>query len=109
MNYHIYALYSRIFDDILALDAAGESAFGLSFHGNAAGAALRVWALARKLDVAPETIDGESSGRSWTVLNVRFAGSSVDNISVHLTDDIPAAGSTVEPGPSDSQAVEIPF
>lgn len=107
MNYHLYALYSRIFDDIAALDAAGESAFGLSFHGNAAGTALRIWALARKLDVVPETIDGSSSGKSWTALIVRFAGSSIDNITVHLTDDIPAAGVQVEPT-SDSEA-EIPF
>lgn len=107
MNYHLYALYSRIFDDILALDAAGESAFGFNFHGNVAGAALRVWALARKLDVVPETIDGEASGKSWTVLNVRFAGSSVDNISVHLTDDIPRTGAPVESGATSE--MEIPF
>lgn len=86
MNYHLYALYAHAFDAIVALDAAGESAHGFYFHGVQAGMALRLWALARKLDVIPETIDGQ--GGSWTCLNVRFGGSCVDNITVHLNDTI---------------------
>ena len=89
MTHVEYALYSRIFDDIVALHEHGDSAACIQLHGNSAGAALRTWGVSRRLDVVPRI--GELPSRTWTTLEVTLAGEVSWCIVVHLDDRLSLA------------------
>lgn len=78
-----YPLYAALFEMAMQVDAAGSSV-NVDLHGNAAGAALRVWGASHHVDIVPEVIDGEMTSGSWTVLRAQRHGRSV--IVVHLDD-----------------------
>lgn len=104
-----FSLYSRLFDAIAALRAAGEHQ-DLTLMGSVAGAALRTWGAAHRIDVTPETIGDADIGKTWTALRALVPGDFIPSITVHLSDDIPTPGAVVA---VDSTAadieMEIPF
>lgn len=101
-----HALYARVFDAYAELRAAGERQ-DLTFMGPVAGAALRTWAAARKLDVVPETLgDVADLGKTWTVLRATLEGDYFPSISVHLNDDISMVEAVVA---TEEPELECPF
>lgn len=102
MTHHEYALYSRLFDDIVALRRLG-AIVSIQLFGAAAGAALRVWAAVHKLDVVPTVAEMPSLG-SWTQLECTLPGDISWCIIVHLEDYI-----RLDAPPPAPAEMEIPF
>jgi hypothetical protein len=85
MTHVQYATFARIFDAIID---APEGLASVTIHSSLAGAALREWAVARKLDVVPSVLQVSEPGRRWTAtcLQVTLPGRSSSSIAVHLQD-----------------------
>lgn len=101
-----YAMYARVFDAYATLPPSER--FGLSIRSSTAGAALRTWAASRRIDVVPETCDGERT--TWTVLRAELPGDFHPSVSVSLEDDIPTATAPIERSIAELAAgLDIPF
>lgn len=102
MTHHEYAIYAQVFDAVLAARGIDKSV-SIQLHGDIAGAALRTWALGKRLDVVPEVREARSIG-TWTRLSLVLPGDYTWTIIVHLDDCLKLDA----PTPA-AVEVEIPF
>ena len=102
MTQHEFMLYLRLFDALRGLRAIDKNA-SIQVHGNVAGAALRTWAAAEKLDVVPETREMPDMG-TWTTLVLTLPGEITWMVIAHL-EDHQSLTAPVEP----TDDTEIPF
>lgn len=103
--------YSRIFDALHDLHASGADTYSdIQLHGNAAGIALRTWALARRFDIVSDI--GELPDRTWSRLVLTLPGEVSWLVVVHLDDVLRLDGAGVPQSSADvaqADEMEIPF
>jgi hypothetical protein len=97
--------YHRLFDALAEIRVIDPDHWAnIQLHGNAAGRALRSWALRCRLDVVPAI--GELPDRTWSQLEVTLPNDVGYLVVVHLDDNIPTA---TAPLPAPDAEQEIPF